>query len=553
MDLELTQHQQQALERIRAFVDDDEGQVFVLRGYAGTGKTTLAGVVIEWINEERSDDWRCVLLASTGRAARVLTERTGYGATTVHSHIYQFSVVNEEERKQQEQSAPPRKSDLPRHVRRMQKRGEQPPPDPGTQLTLEFELRRPGPEREGAEKVDTRRILYLVDEASMLSHLRSMGEPIVRFGSGVLLKDFFRYAFELDRRGNKIIFIGDPAQLPPVVERNPFSPALDPKFLVEHFHLNARGVEMTRIVRHAEGHPILQLATRLRERLSARQYDGWEEVLKEAEGHAIFTPYTQKIMMERYLEKVQEEGFEKAIVITHSNNQAYQLNIMMRKMLHGRYHDLPQEGEILMVTQNNHATDLANGDQVVVRKVGKISKHRGIRFVEVVVEPLHHRAVTVEIEVPDDLAGLISGDALPQKPHEKSSRGIRMQMLLDFLHEPRPNLEKEVVRELLIDFDQRMRKQGVSRNTDDYKDAMFTDPWLNALRAKFGYVVTCHKAQGGEWDHVFLNLSETIERYLGPEQRLRWLYTAVTRAKNFLDIKHIYRQPRKSKRPRVRY
>ncbi|RMD76301.1 MAG: hypothetical protein D6818_00440, partial [Bacteroidetes bacterium] len=419
MDLELTRHQQQALERIRQFVDDDAGQVFVLRGYAGTGKTTLAGAVIEWIREERGKEWRCVLLASTGRAARVLTERTGYSATTVHSHIYQFAVVNEEERKKQQQSTSSRRQELPRHVRRMQKRGEQPPAAPGTQLTLEFALRMPvaPEEKDGKKTVDDRRILYLVDEASMLSHLPSMGEPIVRFGSGVLLKDFFRYAFELDPRGNKIIFIGDPAQLPPVVDRNPFSPALDPKFLHEHFKLNARGVEMTQIVRHAQGHPILTLATELRERLAASRYDDWEAVLKAAEGRDIFTPYTQKIMMERYREVVERGGFEKAIVITHSNNQAYQLNTMMRKMLYGRYRDLPQEGEILMVTQNNHATGLANGDQVVVRKVGKITTHRGIRFIEVGIWPLHWDAKKV-IEV-----NVVFGKELPGPEATEKTEG----------------------------------------------------------------------------------------------------------------------------------
>lgn len=123
-----------------------------------------------------------------------------------------------------------------------------------------------------------------------------------------------------------------------------------------------------------------------------------------------------------------------------------------------------------------------------------------------------------------------------------------MQILLDFLHEPRPTLKKEVQRELPIDFDQRMRKKGINRNSEHYKSAMLYDTWLNALRVKFGYVVTCHKAQSGEWDHVFLNLSETIEKYLGPEERLRWLYTAVTRAKNFLDIKHIYRRPTRVRR-----
>lgn len=95
----LTRHQRQAFERIQAFLEDPKAQVFVLRGYAGTGKTTLVGTVVEWIKSEKSEEWHCVLLASTGRAARVLTERIGYryGASTVHKCIYRFASIDEDD------------------------------------------------------------------------------------------------------------------------------------------------------------------------------------------------------------------------------------------------------------------------------------------------------------------------------------------------------------------------------------------------------------------------------------------------------------------------
>lgn len=144
---------------------------------------------------------------------------------------------------------------------------------------------------------------------------------------------------------------------------------------------------MTEVVRHTRGHPILQLATTLRERLANKQYDDWEEVLEAAEGEAIYRSYTQQIMMERYCEKVRRDGLKKVVVITHSNNQAYQLNLMMRQMLYGNYRELPQEGEVLMVSQNHPLGFLSNGDRVRVERVGEVTTRRGIRFVEVSISP----------------------------------------------------------------------------------------------------------------------------------------------------------------------
>ena len=466
--MKLTAHQQQAFQKIQEFVLGSTQRVFVLKGYAGTGKTTLARFVVEWLDQ--SDiGWRAMLLASTGRAARILSSKTGWETDTVHGHIYRFDVVEEGESAfEEEQSG---------------------------QLTLVFGLKKASA---------TGRVLYIVDEASMLSHLPSSGFHIAKFGSGILLDDLFEFVGS----ENKILFIGDPAQLPPVVEKGAFSPALFADFLQKRYGVKASEAELTEVLRQKEAHDILALATRIRNALLDKDFGDWEAMMR-FEGNGIFHPYNQSIMINRYLERV-KHGFDKAVILTHSNKQAFYLNITMRKILQGGYKPFPEVGEVLLVVQNSYYVPLANGDQVILLSVAKGGIRKGLKFLKVTVQAVHNGEV------------------------------YETYMLQDFLFNEAPNLSVDDSRKLLIDFDQRARKAGLKRNSEPYMDAMRRDPYLNALRAKFGYAVTCHKAQGGEWPHCFVNLSDTLNM-LDPETRYRWLYTAVSRAQQFLDIKPVYK------------
>lgn len=466
--MKLTAHQEVAFNRIKAFVNDPEKRVFVLKGYAGTGKTTLARFIVEWLDNSQNG-WRAMLLASTGRAARILSTKTGWETDTVHGHIYRFDVLEEE-------GAPYAEEET-------------------GQLTLVFGLKT---------STATGRVLYIVDEASMISHLPSAGFHVAKFGSGVLLDDLFEFA----GGENKILFIGDPAQLPPVVEKGAFSPALFAEFLQKRYGVVAEEAELTEVLRQKEGHAILELATGIRNCLMRKEFGDWEAMMRY-EGQGIFRPFTQQIMIKRYLERVRH-GYDKAVILTHSNKQAYYLNITMRKILQGGYKPFPEVGEVLLVTQNSYYVPLANGDQVILRSVEKGGIRKGIKFLKVTVEAVHNGEVYETL------------------------------MIQDFLFNEAPNLSPDDSRKLLIDFDQRARKAGLKRNSEPYQDAMRQDPFLNALRAKFGYAVTCHKAQGGEWPHCFINLSDTLNM-LDPETRYRWLYTAVSRAQQFLDIKPVYK------------
>ncbi len=464
----LTPHQQIAFDRLKDFVRSDQFQVFVLKGYAGTGKTTLVRFLLDWMKEH--SDYETVLLASTGRAAKVLASKAGCEAYTVHGHIYSFDVLEERQKFTHDG------------------RNE-------GQLTLNFELKS-GPVG--------RKTLYIVDEASMLSHLTNKQNSLTKFGSGNLLLDLFKFA-----GSNKILFVGDPAQLPPVAD-NPFSPALDASFLENHFHKSAGEVELTEIMRQREGHSILQLATTLRNIVLNDSEPDWEAVMG-MEGSYIYRHFTGQLMVNAYLRQV-GPAWDQALILTHSVKQAHFLNDTVRKTIYkGNPPHHLQEGELLMVTQNSYYVPLSNGDQVIVRKIRPVRRQGPFFFLEVEVEALHNREVYTTL------------------------------LLHEFLFRQDANLDPEKQRALLIDFDKRARDNGLKRNSSAYKDAMLNDPFLNALRAKFGYVVTCHKAQGGEWPTVFINLSESLN-LLDRETRFRWLYTAVTRAQNSLNLKPVFRK-----------
>ncbi|MFK7978819.1 MAG: ATP-dependent RecD-like DNA helicase [Saprospiraceae bacterium] len=476
--MQLTTHQNQAFDALKTFVQAKAEQVFILRGYAGTGKTTLVSFLLDWLKGIKNIE--PVLLASTGRAARILKQKTKAEATTVHSQIYAFNVIEEKAGKKKDAWQ-----------------------DKTGQLVLNFSLKPP---------TTATQKLYIIDEASMLSYQPQQGEHIAQFGSGNVLSDFLKFAGK-----NKVIFVGDPAQLPPPVGINPFSAALAPNYLSTTFQKKVAVGSLTEILRQKEGGDILGLATQIRSHFKSKRFDNWETLMNQP-GQGIFHPFNQQILFKRYLPLLQE-SVTKPIIITHSNKQAFYLNQNIRTLLGNKNWFHLNEGALLMVAQNSYDVDLSNGDQVILKQVKFVEKRAGFTFLEVTVKNIHD-----------------------QKEH-------KTYLLKEFLFRPEANLPIQDAKKLLIDFDKRARHRGHKRNSEEYKKMMMKDKFLNALRAKFGYAITCHKSQGGEWPHVFLNLSDTLDRLNG-ETRLRWLYTAVTRAQDKLDIKGVYRgnQPKKNKK-----
>jgi ATP-dependent exoDNAse (exonuclease V) alpha subunit len=461
--MQLSSDQQLAFEKIKKFISNDSHNVFLLKGYAGTGKTTLIRFLLEWLRQEKIP-YR--LMATTGRAANVLKNKTGYDATTVHSEIYYFDKVEGKS-----------SSDSPDIFA-----------DPHGQLFLNFDVRL------GCADDD---LIYIVDEASMMSNEASVENSTARFGSGSLLADFMKYA-----KGNKIIFVGDPCQLPPV-SNELYSPALDKDFLTQNFNVKVDEIELTEIKRQAQNSEILSLAAPFRKDIINNRYEQWFKI-KDPVGTQVSLVDSVQHMIRQFTDIYHENGPEHAIILCNSNNQCNQLNFNIRNILFPNKTKL-QVGDLLIVVQNSYTTRLCNGDQVIVESIDETEKRFNFYFTHVQVRSLFNNNLY---------------DTL---------------ILENLLYNNQSNLMPDEVKSLMIDFTQRMKNIGIKFNTEEYKNAMLSDPYLNALRAKFGYALTVHKAQGGEWPHVFINISKGIY-YLDRPYVYRWLYTAMTRASEHLYI-----------------
>jgi ATP-dependent exoDNAse (exonuclease V) alpha subunit len=467
--MRLNEQQSEVLKMLKVFARDSAKQFFILRGYAGTGKTTLVSHFIQWLTEK---ELGYELLATTGRAAKILKDKTGLRTTTIHSAIYSFSDI-EGELDQVKQVAG---SDL------------------FGQLSLVFGTREP---------LDSeKQPILIIDEASMLSNVPDNSLSYMRFGSGKLLDDLMLYA-----NGAKVIFVGDPCQLPPVGSLA--SVALDKEWLDEHYESGVSIAELTQIMRQGEDSGIMHLAGVLRnwtEQAPADKYPKLPVRRKlQMSIHA-----SEQAFVRAYVALIKEKGHQEAICIARTNRECLMINKAVRNYLHGNEGPV-RVGDILMVTQNNYLSDIVNGDLVKVCALKARDMKIDIPFLKIEVENLYSK-----------------------ERHE-------LWMVESLLESPEPNLNKEQHRALMIDFSNRMMQQNIGRKSKKFKIEMLRDPYLNALRAQYGYAVTCHKSQGGEWPQIFLFIDHKMygmDRTEGKtrEQQMRWLYTAVTRAEHHLHF-----------------
>lgn len=448
--MQLSNDQERAYTAILDFLRKQDEQIFVLTGYAGTGKTTLIRRVLEELDRKERPRR---LLATTGRAAKVLAQKTDYPATTLHSCLYRFDELTG-----------------------------------GTNtsaLQMHFDLKSADDLAED--------LVFIIDEASMLSHEDSRYAAGITFGSGNVLRDLFHFV-----QKRQVIFVGDPCQLPPVAD-SPFSAALDIGFLRKQGY-TVSGAGLRKIMRQLAQSEIIQAAGDFREALNRNRFQKYPKVRFVQKG-SLNILKDHHALLAAYIKEVKHAGFQKAIMLGYANWQIAMLNRNIRRVLYTSA-DLQAE-ELLMVVQNNYPAGLANGDQVIMRSVQFHARRAGFTFLKAKVKALHQE-------------------------EEKELLLIR-----DLLYNDRPGLGRKETQRLVIDFDQRQRKKGVKRKSEAYREAMEKDPYLNALRAKFGYAITCHKAQGGEWPQVFLNIHPSLYGLPGP-QLYRWYYTALTRARDQL-------------------
>lgn len=462
---ELKTQQEKAFVALCNFIENKLGKVFILKGYAGTGKTTLMSGLIKKLSEDKIP---YSLLASTGRAAKILSDKTKASANTIHSHIYIFKDLNEDLEKMSELQ----------HNLAVDDKG---------QVTLLFDL---NPICSETEKI------YIIDEASMVSDEVDKNISFAKFGTGDLLADILSY----DSKG-KYIFVGDPCQLPPINQIN--SPALSSSHFYAKFNSQPSEFEMTDIVRQSNTNGIIKASFKLRHLFHTNPLVKFADL--PVRGYSnIFIENSHAGMLNHYIEKIKEKGFKHSTLICQTNKHCSDLNKIIRSSLQTNRERIC-EGDLLMVTQNNYLSNLVNGDQVIVLKIGRNEYRCGLSFIQVEVQEI------------------------------ASENKFNLLLIEDILYSTSTNLNTKQHKDLIIDYFRRMKDKGISQKDSAFIENMLKDPYLNALKTVYGYALTCHKAQGGEWNEVFLYLDNKIHGIKKPGI-YQWFYTAITRAKENLHL-----------------
>lgn len=439
-----TSGQEQALDALADFMlSTQPDSLFLLKGYAGTGKTSLVGALVKALDALQQ---KVVLLAPTGRAAKVFSRSAGHPAYTIHKKIYrQRSFSNRTDN-----------------------------------FSLSDNLHQ--------------HTLFLVDESSMIANEGLAGAG---FGSGRLLDDLVQYVYS--GQGCRLLLMGDTAQLPPVGEEE--SPALSVPML-EGYGLQVIEVCLTQVVRQLDSSGILFNATLLRSLLAEEACFDFPKF--RLQGFADIRRLPGSELIEALSSSYDKVGMDETMVICRSNKRANQYNNGIRSTILYREEELTS-GDWLMVAKNNYywtegnkdVEFIANGDLAVVRRVRRTRELYGFRFADVL------------LSFPD------YGDW-----------ELEATVLLDTLHSDYPSLSREENDRL---FNTVLEDYADIPHKADRMKKMKADPHYNALQVKYAYAVTCHKAQGGQWQHIYLDQGYLVEDMLTPDY-FRWLYTAFTRA-----------------------
>ncbi len=444
-------------------------EVFVLRGFAGTGKTSLIGALVKTMEQLQR---HCVLMAPTGRAAKVFSLYADHPAFTIHKRIYR-----------------------------------QKSSDKDSIFSLNYNM--------------LANVLFIVDEASMIANEGLSG---TMYGTGRLLDDLIQFVY--GGQGCRLILMGDTAQLPPVGEEE--SPALQDD-IIGGYGLTVRSHTMRQVVRQQEESGILWNATHLRQLIENEEYFSLPKIRFAGFSDVRNVPGNE--LIEAINDCYSHCGLDDTMVVCRSNKRAYIYNNGIRNQILGREEEL-STGDMLMIAKNNYFwTELgirdeelginhsdnysdtaqsipnssslipnsfiANGDIAIVERIRNIRELYGFRFAD----------CSLRLPDYDDLE-------------------LDATVLLDTLHTEAPALTHEQSERL---FNNVMEDYMDIPNKRDRMKKMREDPYFNALQIKYAYAVTCHKAQGGQWSRVFIDQGYMTDDMLDPDY-FRWLYTAITRA-----------------------
>lgn len=483
-----TQEQAHALEVFAEFLTDrDPHAVMILRGSAGTGKTTLSGAIVRTLKEIRQ---KVMLLAPTGRAAKVFSLNSGSPAYTIHRRIYReksFSGVE-------------------------------------GQFNLNDNL-----------YTDT---LFMVDEASMIAN---MGLGGMSFGSGCLLDDLVHFVYQ--GRNDRLLLIGDKAQLPPVGEEE--SPALHAAML-EGYGLKVYECDLNEVLRQSEKSGILYNATMIRQMIT---HDDITQLPKiHFAGYSDIKPMPGAELIEALADSYHHVGLDDTIVVTRSNKRANIFNQGIRNMVLDREGELSQ-GDILMIVKNNYywmeeERKKIKEKEIEERRVKSEGTESGTATHKVQSSKFQvqsneipaflangDRAKVLKVRRRIDLYGFRFATLLLQFP-DYDNYELEATVLLDTLTSEAPALTHEQQELLFHQIEEDY--QDIPLKADRMK-AIRQDQFFNALQVKFAYAVTCHKAQGGQWAHVYVDQGYMTDDMLNPDY-IHWLYTAFTRATEMLYL-----------------
>ena len=474
----LTDGQEVLVDRLGKFLSAREENIFLLKGYAGTGKTFITKGLTEYFSAIGRN---FLLMAPTGKASKVIASKTGVDARTIHSFIYAMDDL-------------------------VEYRDE----DDDGSLTYKYYAKL----RNNETAVDA---VYIVDEASMVSDNYQESE-FFRFGSGHVLRDLLAYV-NLDHNDHrkKIIFIGDAAQLPPVGMST--SPALSGDYLRREYGLASAEYELVEAVRQEAESGVLANALQLREAIRARKFN---RIVVD-----FSKPDVEKIddqdFMERYLQACNRKIVAGAIVVAQANADVASFNQTIRAHFFPGMLEVTA-GDKVISTNNTTAPGffISNGDFGLVRSVSSEPKSRTIVLKKRSQETKALQEVPVTLTFRD--ATLVFRDP------EGVPREFEGKILENLLYSKDANLSSDESKALYIDF--KTRNKGLDR--EGVKRSLREDPYFNAYRLKFGYAITCHKAQGSEWEHVFVSCHSHMNTLSA--DYFRWLYTAITRTSNRLYL-----------------
>ncbi|WP_296317642.1 ATP-dependent DNA helicase [Winogradskyella sp. UBA3174] len=478
-NINLTSDQQSAICEIECFFNN-QNQVFILQGYAGTGKTTLIKGLSSYL---ASKNKAFEVIAPTGRAAKILRDKTGHGRT-IHSTIFNLKAIEAVNANSKEEAEHSVKYHFPIDLSNNNER------------------------------------ILIVDEASMVSSRESKNE-LFDFGTNILLADLLSHIFGSNKY-NKVIFVGDPAQLAPVGDNNSY--ALDKAYFDSKGY--SCDLSVLKEVKRQEDNLILKNATTIR---SVLEKEKRNELIFDFDNESCIKLNAINII-DTYLALFPNPAIGDGVIISFSNSQCYHYNVGIRNTLFPLQKGI-LAGDLVLINNNNYHTydtELFNGDIAKVVKVSNVIVSQSAPVFVNNSTKKEKKTITLEFRKVTIRVPNYDGE-------------IECYIIDSLLNSIDRDLNVDMMKALYINFVMRFREEQNRRKSfklnsykvgsEEFKTALKNDPFYNALRVKYGYAITCHKAQGGEWDKVIVDYSGRVGLSDDP---LRWSYTATTRAINTL-------------------